>query len=944
MSARSRLAAAVSLTLLIFYYAPAEAAAPVVANARVPLVVDGSAPFTDDDLLLFEVTSDGAELSDGISGYSSRAGLFLPFGELSRLLDLAIQVDPVTGRAEGWFLSEDRTFAMDLRAHRVTVAGKAFDISDNDAALFHEELYVRSNLFEKLFPITFKVNKSDLTIEIVAKEHFPFQDRLERERRRQSLKNGRTAVETVLKVPTSYELFTPPSADLSVSAAVATRAPKATANWEVRVAGDVVYSGAQLFVGSDSNGKPNDIRTLFERKDPDGISAGFFGATRSDAGDVYTPSLALGAASQGGRGLSMTSVPLDVASVFSTTDLRGELPQGYEVELYVNEVLRGSQGQPVRGNYEFLSVPLSYGLNVIRLVFYGPRGERREQVSRINVGSGQLHAGQFAYALGAMQQQVPLFDVKHSANASPGRFGLASFRLAGTAAFGVSDDFTLTAGLARFVPDTSFDHQARELGTAGILSSVFGLAVELDGAGDNHGAAGLAGGIAGRLFGVSLLARHSEYSGRFVDELQFRDLTNIVPLRRASDLTADWSVPMPFTDLLVPISIHAQRSQFIDGSERLLGEARLSTAIGRYLISGGWQFEEARKPLVTTKASQGSLDASAFVWRTWQVRAEMLFDGEPKLRLASASIVIDGSLWPDNMVRVGATHTFVESSGPLPPGCTRGGSAGGGSLGATLTGGCSPAVGTTPIDASSTWHFSNFDFTVDGMYTPELHDLRFGVTLAVGALFDSIAGEYVPIRPGAAAGGTALLNAFVDKNGNGMRDADEIGIAGVNVQAGNWPGTTDKNGKAIISGLGDSAHARIHVDSESISDPYLVLPSTTIEIVPHPGRVTVVDYPLTAMGEIAFKALFTPAGGAPRGLSALGVQALTSDGTLAAEGRTEYDGTLIFERLKPGTYSVRIDPDQAKRLKLKFTSSIEFTIPARGGYAGLITATVSIVP
>jgi hypothetical protein len=53
---------------------------------------------------------------------------------------------------------------------------------------------------------------------------------------------------------------------------------------------------------------------------------------------------------------------------------------------------------------------------------------------------------------------------------------------------------------------------------------------------------------------------------------------------------------------------------------------------------------------------------------------------------------------------------------------------------------------------------------------------------------------------------------------------------------------------------------------------------------------------------------------------------------------------LIFERLKPGRYVVRIDPDQAKRLKLKFTSSVEFTIPAKGGYAGLVTANVAVIP
>ena len=89
--------------------------------------------------------------------------------------------------------------------------------------------------------------------------------------------------------------------------------------------------------------------------------------------------------------------------------------------------------------------------------------------------------------------------------------------------------------------------------------------------------------------------------------------------------------------------------------------------------------------------------------------------------------------------------------------------------------------------------------------------------------------------------------------------------------------------------------------------------------------------------------MFRPASGTARGLSALEVQAFSGDGTLAAEGRTAYDGTVIFERLKPGSYSVRIDVDQAKRLKLRFTSSVEFTIPAKGGYAGLVTAYVAIL-
>src|SRR5690349_11752811 len=67
--------------------APHDAVAPATAGAL----------FTDDDLLLFEVSSSGVELTDALSAYSSRAGLFLPLGELSRLLDLSIVVDPPAG-------------------------------------------------------------------------------------------------------------------------------------------------------------------------------------------------------------------------------------------------------------------------------------------------------------------------------------------------------------------------------------------------------------------------------------------------------------------------------------------------------------------------------------------------------------------------------------------------------------------------------------------------------------------------------------------------------------------------------------------------------------------------------------------------------------------------------------------------------------------------------
>jgi hypothetical protein len=873
-----------------------------------------SALFTGDDLLLFDVASGGVELTDALSAYSSRAGLFLPLGELSRLLDLSIVVDPPMRRAEGWFLSPNRHFLLDLKEGRATVEGKSSAVAPTDAVLFDDEIYVRNDLLQRLLPMTLKINKSDLALDIVPLEHFPFQDRLERERRRSGLRNVDGKVESVMRIPTHYELFTPPAADLNLKGEVSNHSPKRTTIWETRLGGDVLYTGLQLFAGSDNKGGRASFRTLFERKDPDGQSAGLFGATRSDAGDVYNPALALGVASTVGRGIATTSAPLDQASVFSTTDIRGELPLGYEVELYVNEVLRGSQAQPVRGDFEFLAVPLSFGLNVVRLVFYGPRGERREDVRRINVGSGQLHAGQWIYSFGAEQVGIPLIDVNRASSKTSGIFGIGGARIVAGVAYGLSEEVTLNAGIAQYTPNTSFDHRQHQLATAGLLTSFGGFVLELDGAADNFGGAAGAVGIGGRVLDVSFVARHSEYTGGFVDERQTTDLSATAPLVRNSDLTADWAIAVPFTDLTFPFSLHAQHSQFVDGVERLLGEARLSAALGRYLFSAGWQFAQQRTATaVTTRSSQGTFDVSALVWQNWQIRAEAGVRDEPSLRLDTANFLLDGALADDSTVRLGVSHSFGWRE-------------------------------QTQLLARVTRLLSHFDVSLDASYTPETSEARFGIELALGALYDPLQDQYRFVRPGAAQGGNAVLQAFVDKNSSGTMDGDELSAKNIVMQAGNVPTKSDGNGEALITGLGDGARARIRIDPDSIDDPYLATPADVIELVPHPGQVTLVRYPLKSLGEAAVRMILVRAGAVPRGLSALQVQLVSNKGEVIAEGRSEFDGTVIFERLPPGNYGVRIAPEQAERLKLKLASNVGVAVPANGGYVGQFIADVVAAP
>jgi hypothetical protein len=100
------------------------------------------------------------------------------------------------------------------------------------------------------------------------------------------------------------------------------------------------------------------------------------------------PPLSLGPRGAAGRGISFTTRLSSRRACSTRSDLRGELPIGYDVELYINDVLRSGQRAPVQGRYEFLDVPLVRGINIIRIVSYGPAASARSRCGSSTSAAG----------------------------------------------------------------------------------------------------------------------------------------------------------------------------------------------------------------------------------------------------------------------------------------------------------------------------------------------------------------------------------------------------------------------------------------------------------------------------------------------------------------------------------------------------------------------------
>jgi hypothetical protein len=853
---------------------------------------EGNQLFTANDLLWMEVRADDQQLAESMDVYSSRAGIYLPLGQFARVLDLAISVFPAEQRAEGWMLSRDRTVSIDLRALRASRGGHVLTFTPDQAVVYNDDLYLRLDLVEALLPVRLRAEPSAQLLTVTPTEPLAYQQRREFLRRHAALASGEPGV-AVRRVDTPYRLFTPPAFDVNVGGQMTRDGTDQSRQFNLRAAGDLAYAGFQAFLGSDEHGRINDVRVLLERKSPSGQALGPVGGVRAGIGDVFSPSAAIGVASFGGRGVSYSSAPLESVDLSTPLNLRGELRLGEEVELYVNETLRASQATPVQGRYEFLNVPLSLGLNTIRLVFYGSQGQKREEVRRINLGAGQVEAGQLVVRFAALQQDREVIQLADP----PLGFRTGQPRVTALIDYGVSSRLTVSGGVSRYTPRGA---SGRTLALGGLQGSLGGMAVQGDFAVDDQGGHGATFGVAARPFDISILAHHSEYGGGFVDETRQLGFVLDTVLRRASDLRADASIKTGH-GLTIPISMEARRFERSDGTSLWTSTLRTSAPVGSYYLSGSLAYENDSAVLDQPRRLLGAVDVSTLVARRIQLRGGLSYQLTPGAKVDSIYALADIQFSQVNGLHLGV----VRNAGP---------------------------EGELSLQTSHLYHAPWFDIASSASYETRARQWRVGLQIAFAFAPDPLTGRYRFSRPGLSTGGGVAVDAFVDRNGDGVRQRDEAPVRGVVVGTPSGSVTTDADGRAHAERLGDAGPTLLRIDAENADDPFLTSPVGAVEIVPRPGGVAVVNLPMRPSAEVELTTLLHGADVPNRPLSALNVELVQAGGGAPIGARSDHAGTATFEGVPPGTYAVRLQPEQAGGLGLSMAEPLQVTVPPGGGF------------
>jgi len=851
---------------------------------------------SEDDELILQIETAGGEMSDTVVAYGLRQGVYLPLGALTRFLDLPIAVSDDGHYASGWFLNEKRTVTLNLRDGTLVVAGQPVPLGRGDAVAYEGELYVRAERFSDIFPLELKVDLRGQTIAIKTREPFPFEERMAREADRERLA-ARSARDSGREGPSRFPREETPWRGLSLPVgetelrALTDDDLGARVEADLRLAGDVAFMTARAYASLSSRDGLTAARLELGRRDPDGDLLGPLKATEFQIGDVATGALPIGLRGVSGRGAFVTNAPLEQASIFDSVDLRGDLLDGYEVELYRNNALIGSTRTPVNGQYAFLQVPVDFGLNVFRLVFYGPQGQRREVVRKISVGGGRLAPGQFIYSFGAAQKDTNLFGVRGPQFSPTIDYG--AWRGTAELGYGLSRAVTATLGAALW------DSKGKRhwLAATGLRSGIGATALRLDLGLQSGGGHTVEVGLGGKLFGMAYSLNHAEYGGGAIDEV--RAFTSD-PLRRASEFNLNATVHLGSGPAarIMPITSQVRRIEFADGRRQTDAALRATLPLSGVLLSNTFDYNVTSAPgTATSKRLLGNFDLATLSGSRTRFRAGLGYGLAPKLNLQSVTVEADRRFGESTLVRAGVTHTLTDHQ--------------------------------TTLGLSAVRRLGPVNVAFDGSYG--FPNRNFALALRVGFSFgrNPVSGRGFIARPGLTSGGAVAVQAFADANANGLRDPGETPIEGVTFLAGTDEARSDAKGRAFIGGLGDGARASLRVDSDSMPDIALAPARPGIEIVPRPGRIHTADFAIVTLSDIEGTAYFRAESGT-RAVSRLQLRLLRPDGTLAAHARSESDGFFLFERLPAGEYRIELDPQQAATLKIRLEGPVTLTLGGKG--------------
>ena len=848
------------------------AAGAVAAWAAVPVTPPWTA--NPDEQFLLDVNIRQLRLGDGVRAYQTPEGTCIVFGDFLTTLDVPMKIDLQARRASGWAFKEENRVDIDQSAG---LARFGKDQQERIAAGTIRETpegwCVDSAALTRWFGITVTPSTSGSLLMLESEAKLPVELAREREQRAARLHKAALPLEGLPRVKLPYRMWRAPALDFIVSAGVAYRASngmQVDRQASIVAAGEIAQLSYDAMLSSDSKGRPKSLRMRAYRSDPEGGLLGPFNATHFAIGDVEGLSSRLvGGAS--GRGAQVTNRPLFNPVAFDRTRFEGDLPPGWDAELYRNGELLAFSRSDGSSRYVFEDVPLVYGDNRFEIILYGPQGQQRSRLETINVGQSQVPSGKTWYWAGVSQpgrNMLSNFVGRDDGGGPPGARQPGDFQRPDLqAAVQVEHGLDKRTSVGLLATMLLAGHEKLTFVEGSVRRSIGPALVEAAVARDSNG------GIAARAQGIAkigsvnvsaetLIANGFTLNGRREDHYRDTRLALDAPIRIGRQ----------------QLSAHGD-VRLIDrgASDKTLdAHGRLSTNFNGFNLTTlvNWQRRlGSNEPPQADHLDVGLIGTGRI--GNVRLRGEAQWDVKPESRFRTAEL---SAYWS------ASENADWEGAVAYDAYAKRG--------------------------RARVSHIRRFSAVAAAASLEAGTDGSFAAGINLNFSLDSGAGGMRLTSQKLATGGSVEARIYRDINDNGRRDLSEPWEKGAAITTGQRVSdeVSDQQGFVRVDGLQPYRPIAIGIDTSTLDDPMLTPKKALQVIVPRPGVAAKLEIGLVGGGDI--EAMLVRDDG--RGFEGLDVELFDASGKPVATARSDYDGFILFERVAYGSYTLRLTADSAR--------------------------------
>ncbi len=789
----------------------------------------------------------------------------MPLGDLCEKLDIAVEVSATLGVANGFVISEKRKFNLNLSECKVEHDGTTEKFDCSQVVVYNDDIYVNSNLIQQWFPIKFTVNSPTSTIVFTTREELPFQLRRDRLRRGAFIGQGGELVDHGYPLVPNRSVvadgfFLDEQLTYEGSKALQVGASN------TKVAGQLLgVDVTSVLYGSTETYNIETWRLTFSKKDPDSELLGPLHADEYQFFNVVLPALDLISVSKLTTGVYASSYPLLAPTKYSQQDFQGDLPPGWQVELYRNDTLIAQQSSDSTLRYTFTSIPLQYGINRFRLSFYGPQGQLRDEYQIYKVDSSLIRPGTQDYRVALVQSKDSNIGylLQYEKSIFKNMTAAVALDQLSTQGNRTSDSYAylkLTGYVDRLLLSAVSAYDNSKGGTGFQLNTQIPL---------NRVNLGVTYTLLNNFSSEAFNVNNEQLTERLEGLLGF-----VIP-----------TLPS------ISINLDLTRDLHLNGVIDYAFKSQLSSQFNSYSLQHQAEYDYQASNGFPTSSYQGTLELKySFFGKYLKFDIQYGFTG---IQTLSEQLQLP---FHKDLYVLGLTTRQLLATNDYD------------------------ASGTLTRDFQNVKLSTNLVWASNGQ-----NSINFLLTLNL-ARDPHKENWHLDSRPMADFGAVSV-STFIDQNLSGQFDSTDKPMPKVKIlKNNNTAGFTDEKGALFLPQLPPYQPVEFTIAEDAFDDPFLKSSLKGLKVIPRPGIVTHFDFPVIYTGLIEGIVWKQNGKAQASGRRGVEVELINLKGEIVSQVKSGTDGIFSMPDIRPGKYILRLSSKQLQKLGLQVVAPAEQSI------------------